>query len=71
MSSALTQSKCFAQLEPSYIPSLKGSLHDFWKKSTIQKNYEIRVKYRPTLISNIQFKIIFPNTTTQLKSFAL
>ena len=69
MSSALTQSKCFAQLEPSYIPSLKGSLHDFWKKSTIQKNYEIHVKYM--LISNIQFKIIFPNTTTQLKSFAL
>ena len=45
------------------LPNFLTNLHDFWKKSIAEKNYQIYVKY--THNSDVQFKIIFPNATTE------
>ena len=41
----------------------------FGESRSFEKNCEIYVKHTP--ISDVQFKIIFPNATTKLKLFAL
>ena len=43
----------------------------YYRESIIRKKKNCQIRVKHTLISDVQFKIIFPNATTKSKSFAL